>query len=131
MFDPNRQHLETFLSVTFVWDPVGKACVVVKSSNITMFVFYLYSVWYSLSYARRPLTFPWLAIILEFTVLILTVCGLWKKAALDTRIGLTLRDQCLWYCIGSFVCTIPAVVRGIGSFHRVRFLTVTYRFSPS
>ena len=48
---------------------------------------------------------------MELAILIMTIVGLLKKGALATRIGYALSEQCVWYCAGSFLCTVPAVVR--------------------
>ena len=53
------------------------------------------------------------AILMELSILIMTIVGLLKKGALATRIGCALSEQCVWYCAGSFLCTVPAVVRPI------------------
>ncbi|RPD65841.1 hypothetical protein L226DRAFT_529978 [Lentinus tigrinus ALCF2SS1-7] len=79
-------------SVTFTWNSQTQACAVVRSSHVTMFVFYLYTM------------------IMDLAILILTVCGLWRKGALRSAIGASLSEQCLWYVVGTFVVTIPAVV---------------------
>ncbi|KAI0747836.1 hypothetical protein C8Q80DRAFT_1168698 [Daedaleopsis nitida] len=84
--------IQASMSVTFAWDEQLKACYVVQSSNITMFVFYLYT------------------ILMDLAILVLTICGLWRKAALKSAIGGALSEQCLWYCMGTFICNIPAVV---------------------
>ncbi|KAI0710378.1 hypothetical protein C8T65DRAFT_648153 [Cerioporus squamosus] len=79
-------------SVAFTWNSQTQACVVVQSNHVTMFVFYLYT------------------LIMDLTILILTVTGLWRKGALRSAIGASLSEQCLWYVVGTFVVTIPAVV---------------------
>ncbi|KAI0670662.1 hypothetical protein C8Q78DRAFT_138810 [Trametes maxima] len=79
-------------SVTAAWSVDTGSCVVVHSSNITMFIFYLYTM------------------LMDFTILVLTVCGLWRKRALQSDIGTTLSEQCLWYCAATFLVNIPAVV---------------------
>ncbi|KAI0713277.1 hypothetical protein C8Q76DRAFT_730906 [Earliella scabrosa] len=79
-------------SVTFTWSEQTRSCAVVESSNITMFMFYLYT------------------ILMDLAILVLTICGLWRKGALKSAIGGALSGQCLWYCAGTFVCNIPAVV---------------------
>ncbi|KAI0822630.1 hypothetical protein BC628DRAFT_1326658 [Trametes gibbosa] len=79
-------------SVTSQWDPVSEACIVVRSSNVTMFIFYSYTM------------------LMDFVILVLTICGLWRKAALKSLIGTTLSEQCLWYCAGTFLINIPAAV---------------------
>ncbi|KAI0362753.1 hypothetical protein OH77DRAFT_82714 [Trametes cingulata] len=79
-------------SVSSRWVPEVAACVVVRSSNITMFVFYLYTT------------------LMDMVILGLTICGLWRKAALKSTIGATLSEQCLWYCAATFIVNIPAAV---------------------
>ncbi|KAI0646782.1 hypothetical protein C8Q79DRAFT_956442 [Trametes meyenii] len=79
-------------SVTAAWNADAGSCMVVHSSNITMFIFYLYTM------------------LMDFTILVLTVCGLWRKRALHSDIGTTLSEQCLWYCAATFLVNIPAVV---------------------
>ncbi|KAL1947540.1 hypothetical protein VTO73DRAFT_13264 [Trametes versicolor] len=79
-------------SVTSGWDPVVESCVVVRSSNVTMFIFYMYT------------------ILMDLAILVLTICGLWRKAALKSMIGTTLSEQCLWYCAATFLVNIPAAV---------------------
>ncbi|TBU28925.1 hypothetical protein BD311DRAFT_306675 [Dichomitus squalens] len=79
-------------SVSFSWNEQTHSCAMVHSSNITMFVFYLYT------------------IVMDLTILVLTFCGLWRIAALKSAIGSLLSEQCLWYCIGTFLCNIPAVI---------------------
>ena len=53
-----------------------------------------------------------IAIVLEFTILVLTLRGLVKTAALVSVIGSTISEQALWYCAAAFLLTIPAVVSG-------------------
>ncbi|KAI0637264.1 hypothetical protein C8Q77DRAFT_558072 [Trametes polyzona] len=79
-------------SVSSQWDPFTESCIVVRSSNISMFIFYLYTT------------------LMDLAVLILTVCGLWRKAALRSNIGTSLSEQCLWYCVATFLVNIPAAV---------------------
>lgn len=76
-----------------------------------MFVFYLYSQYPC--FVRRGLlaNSPILtAMIMDLAILMLTVCGLWRKGALRSAIGASLSEQCLWYVVGTFVVTVPAVV---------------------
>ncbi|TFK82650.1 hypothetical protein K466DRAFT_556261 [Polyporus arcularius HHB13444] len=84
--------LQASESVAFTWNSQTQACAVVRTSHITMFVFYLYT------------------LIMDLAILMLTVAGLWRKGALKSAIGASLSEQCLWYVVGTFVVTIPAVV---------------------
>ncbi|KAI0332095.1 hypothetical protein GY45DRAFT_1400271 [Cubamyces sp. BRFM 1775] len=79
-------------SVASIWSDQAHSCVVIHSSNVTMFTFYLYTV------------------LMDLTILILTVCGLWRKSALRSDIGTNLSEQCLWYCAATFLVNIPAAV---------------------
>ncbi|KAH9946363.1 uncharacterized protein BXZ73DRAFT_73138 [Epithele typhae] len=79
-------------SVLFAYDPVQLTCYVVSSSTASMFAFYFYTM------------------LMDLAVLVLTICGLWKAAALQSPLGSTLSEQCIWYCAVTFVVTIPAVV---------------------
>ncbi|KAI0664569.1 hypothetical protein C8Q70DRAFT_21 [Cubamyces menziesii] len=79
-------------SVASTWSEQAHSCIVIHSSNITMFTFYLYTV------------------LMDLTILILTICGLWRKAALRSDIGTNLSEQCLWYCAATFLINIPAAV---------------------
>ncbi|KAI9056691.1 hypothetical protein FKP32DRAFT_1639193 [Trametes sanguinea] len=79
-------------SVSSEWNPQARSCVVTQSSNVTMFTFYMYTV------------------VMDFTILCLTVCGLWRKAALQSSIGTTLSEQCLWYCAATFLVNLPAAI---------------------
>ena len=47
---------------------------------------------------------------MDLTVLVLTFFGLRRISALNSVIGNSLSEQCLWYCIGTFICNIPAVI---------------------
>nr|VWO98832.1 AAA domain-containing protein [Ganoderma boninense] len=78
--------------VTFNWSSDANACVVVSSSHTAMFAFYLYT------------------ILMDLTIVALTVCGLYQQAALDSPIGSSLSEQSLWYCVGTLLCNIPAVL---------------------
>ena len=51
------------------------------------------------------------AVLMDLTILILTICGLWRKAALRSDIGTNLSEQCLWYCAATFLINIPAAVK--------------------
>ncbi|KAI1790746.1 hypothetical protein LXA43DRAFT_469595 [Ganoderma leucocontextum] len=84
--------LQGFQGVTFDWSPDAHACVVVESSHTTVFAFYLYT------------------ILMDLTIVALTFCGLYQQAALDSPIGSSLSEQSLWYCVGTFLCNIPAVL---------------------
>ncbi|KAL7283156.1 hypothetical protein ACG7TL_002582 [Trametes sanguinea] len=79
-------------SVSSEWSPQARSCVVTQSSNVTMFTFYMYTV------------------VMDFTILCLTICGLWRKAALQSSIGTTLSEQCLWYCAATFLVNLPAAI---------------------
>lgn len=66
---------------------------------------------------------------MDLAILVLTICGLWRKAALKSMIGTTLSEQCLWYCAATFLVNIPAAVRaqpcvcviyGVGAHRRRR-----------
>ena len=77
-----------------------------------MFIFYLYSTCLpasgSVQFNIGLQSFS--AILMDLAILVLTICGLWRKGALKSAIGGALSGQCLWYCAGTFVCNIPAVV---------------------
>ncbi|KAI0371783.1 hypothetical protein BV20DRAFT_1043087 [Pilatotrama ljubarskyi] len=79
-------------SVSSQWIPELASCAVIRSSNITMFVFYLYTT------------------VVDMVILGLTIYGLSRKAALRSTIGATLSEQCLWYCAATFIVNIPAAV---------------------
>ncbi|CDO76523.1 hypothetical protein BN946_scf184750.g3 [Trametes cinnabarina] len=79
-------------SVSSQWSNEARSCVVTQSSNVTMFTFYMYTV------------------VMDFTILSLTIRGLWRKAALKSSIGATLSEQCLWYCAATFLVNIPAAI---------------------
>ncbi|KAH9857799.1 hypothetical protein C2E23DRAFT_805729 [Lenzites betulinus] len=82
-------------SIASQWDPLTDSCIVVHSSDVTMFVFYMYTM------------------LMDLVILVLTICGLWRKAALKSKIGTALSEQCLWYCAGTFLINIPAAVFAI------------------
>ncbi|KAI0781230.1 hypothetical protein BD413DRAFT_608392 [Trametes elegans] len=82
--------LQGIQSVSARWDPVARSCAIIETNNVSMFLFYLYTV------------------LMDLAILVLTVCGLWRKAALNSDIGATLSEQCLWYCAATFVINIPS-----------------------
>ncbi|PIL23733.1 hypothetical protein GSI_13483 [Ganoderma sinense ZZ0214-1] len=84
--------VQGYQGVTFNWSSDANACVVVSSSHTTMFAFYLYT------------------ILMDLTIVALTFCGLYQQAALDSPIGSSLSEQSLWYCVGTLLCNIPAVL---------------------
>ena len=47
---------------------------------------------------------------MDLTIVALTFSGLWQQAALDSPIGSSLSEQSLWYCVGTLLCNIPAVL---------------------
>lgn len=78
-----------------------------------MFAFYLYSACSQrLSISPEPgLFFVFnIAILMDLTIVALTFSGLYQQAALDSPIGSSLSEQSLWYCVGTLLCNIPAVL---------------------